>query len=236
MGAEKSGPRFWLGTMVVVLSMGVLASVARGSQQQVWVDYNPGWKVSEITRMSLDLGVRQQLEDQGYTRLVLTPGVDFKVKKWKLTAGLANYYTLNQGVSDRWEIRPYQSASTIWPNRRISLDHRVRLEERFDFNTTTWDSRNSLRGRYRLRFRYRLAALQRDQFWSLLASGELFYTFAGQEGQQQETTKASLGAERTFKHGRRLRFEVVWQQQGLIYDPENTADVIYFRFRFLKSW
>lgn len=220
----------------MALSLGVLAPVALGAEQQLWLDYNPGWKVSEITRISLDVGVRKQLEDQGYTRLVLTPGVDFKVKKWKLATGLANYYTLNEVVSDRWEFRPYQSASTIWPNHRLSLDHRFRLEERFDFNTSTWDSKNSLRGRYRMRLRYRLEAYQHGQFWSLIASGELYYTLAGQEGQQQETIKSGLGAERTFKHGRRLRFEVVWQQQGVIYDPKGTADVIYFRIRWLKSW
>ena len=235
------GPRIfrfrWARVITVATVMiGALSSTVRGATQQVWLDYDPGWKISDITRFSLDTGVRKQFGDQGYLRLVLTPGVDFKVKKLKLAAGIANYYTLNETISDRWEIRPYQSASVVWPNRRVSLDHRVRLEERFDFNTTTWDSKNSLRGRYRLRLRYRLAALQKNQFWSLTASGELFYTLAGNQGQQQETTKAGLGAERTFKHGRRLRFEVVWQQQGLIYDPENSADVIYYRFRFLRSW
>ena len=82
----------------------------------------------------------------------------------------------------------------------------------------------------------RLAAYQKDRFWALTAFGELFYTIAGQEGQQQEQTRAGLGIERTFKHGRRLRFEVTWQQQGFFYDADKAADVIYFRLGFLKSW
>jgi len=239
---EKAIPRVSLNVglmrviFILLLTSSTLVSVARGSSKQVWLDYNPGWKISEKTRFALDLGLRKQIQDQGYLRLVLNPGLDTRVNKFKFAAGVANFLTLNEVVDDRLEIRPYQSVSVIWPNRRVSLDHRVRLEERFDFNTTTWDSKNSLRGRYRLRLRYRLAAYQEDRFWSLTASGEIFSTLAGLEGQHRETTRVALGAERIFKHGRRLRCEVTWQQQGLVYDPDVTADLIFLRIRFLRSW
>jgi hypothetical protein len=163
-------------------------------------------------------------------------GVDYTVNQLKLAAGFSNYLTLNESTSDQWEIRPYQSVSAVWPRRRISLDHRFRLEERFEINTDTWDADNSLRGRYRLRFRCRLAAFDWGQFWSLTANGEVFFTLAGQEGQQQEQVRVGLGAERTFTHGRRLRFEVTWQQQGLFYDPGQSGEYIYFRLGFLRSW
>ena len=224
------------GSVIAGLGFGALDSYADDTSEELWFDYNPGWKLSETTRFSLDAGLRKQLEDQGYLRLVLTPAVDYKVNKIKLAAGVANYVTFNQVIDDRWEIRPFQSASYIWPNNRFSLDHRVRLEERFDLNTATWESKNSLRGRYRLRLRYRLKEHQRVQFWSLITHGELFYTLAGTQGQTQEKTRLGLGMERTFKSGRRFRFEVVWQRQGRVYNNDNTADVIYFRFRYLRSW
>lgn len=192
--------------------------------------------MSEKSRFYVDTGLRKQLEDQGYLRLVLGPGAEYYVNEFKIAVGVGNYLTLNEVISDRWELRPYQSASVVWPKRRISLDHRVRLEERFDFNTESWNSINSLRGRYRFRLMYRLAAHQADQFWTLSASGEIFYTLAGSEGQFQEQTRAGLGVERTFRHGRRLRFEITWQQEGLIFDPDKNSDVIYFRFGLLRSW
>jgi hypothetical protein len=230
--------KHWLmpASLVLVFLSSVLLTAAQGASEEVWIDYKPGWNISEKTRFNLDSGLRKKLEDQGYLRLVLSPSADIRVNEFKISMGVANYLTLNEVISDRWEIRPYQSASVVWPKRRVSLDHRVRLEERFDINTDSWDSQNSLRGRYRLRLRFRLAAHQADQFWALTASGELFYTLAGNEGQFQEQTRAGLGVERTFKHGRRLRFETTWQQQGLIYDPDNSADVIYFRFGWLRSW
>ena len=228
--------KFILLLVIVSVITGSLDAYADDTSEELWVDYNPGGKLSENTRLSLDAGLRKQLEDQGYLRLVLTPAVDYRVKWVKLAAGVANYVTFNQVIDDRWEIRPYQSASYVWPNNRFSLDHRVRLEERFDINTDTWESKNSLRGRYRLRLRYRLEKHERVQFWSLIANGEVFYTFAGTQGQSQEKTRAGLGVERTFKSGRRFRFEVVWQRQGHFYSNDKTTDTIYFRFRFLRSW
>lgn len=228
--------RVILGFLFLVMGFGVLDTFAQDTTEQLWMDYNPGWKLSDVTRLTLDAGLRWELEDDGYWRLVMTPAVDYKTNKVKLEAGIANYFTFNHAASDRWEFRPFQSASYVWPNNRFSLDHRVRLEERFDINMDTWDSKNSLRGRYRLHLRYRLEDHERVQFWSLLASGELFATLAGSQGQFQEKTRVGLGAERTFQNGKRFRFEVVWQQQGRLYNNDEPADVIYFRLRFLRSW
>lgn len=236
MTPSRLRPVLMIASAIVALWFGVLDANAQEASEQVWFDYNPGWRLSEVTRLTLDAGLRKQLEGPEALTLVLTPAVDFRVDKVKLAAGVANYLTLNEEINDRWEIRPFQSASYVWPNNRLSLDHRLRLEERFDFDTDTWESKNSLRGRYRLRLRYRLEEHRKVQFWSLIATGELFATLTGEQGQHQEKSRVGMGAERTFKSGRRFRFEIVWQRQGVLYDRSETADVIYFRFRYLRSW
>ena len=75
---------------------------------------------------------------------------------------------------------------TFWPGGRFAVEHYLRLEERFDFNTETWNSLNSLRLRYRLRATYRWAARVEERYWTATASGEGFVTLAGEQGQQQE--------------------------------------------------
>ena len=152
MTPSRLRPVLMIASAIVALWFGVLDANAQEASEQVWFDYNPGWRLSEVTRLTLDAGMRKQLEDPEALTLVLTPAVDFRVDKVKLAAGVANYLTLNEEINDRWEIRPFQSASYVWPNSRLSLDHRLRLEERFDFDTDTWESKNSLRGRYRFYF------------------------------------------------------------------------------------
>jgi len=91
------------------------------------------------------------------------------------------------------------------PRGRIPLRHYLRLEERFDFNTSTWTSKNSLRLRYQLKIHID------GQHYSLTAIGEAFYTFAGKQGQYQEYAGVTFGLDRSFSYDLHFRFEVTWQ-------------------------
>ncbi|MCK4774370.1 MAG: DUF2490 domain-containing protein, partial [Candidatus Krumholzibacteria bacterium] len=126
--------------------------------------------------------------------------------------------------------------STVWPHMRVDFDHYLRLEERFDFNTETWNSLNSLRLRYRLRVRYQWSAAQLERHWAATASGEVFVTLAGEEGQQQEEIRVTAGIERSFSRSRRLRMEITWQQESLYFRPGERINEFYLRIRLYRRW
>jgi len=69
--------------------------------------------------------------------------------KEELHGGVEFYYTANRYISDRLEIRPFQAYSLTWPNReRFDIKHYLKLEQRFEFNTSDWVSTFGLRLRY----------------------------------------------------------------------------------------
>jgi len=211
-------------------------ALAGESSKQIWLDYNPSWVISPKVTISGDAGYRTELESGGGSRLVLRPGVDLPSKFVTFKAGIGNFWTISDAITNRWEIRPYQGVAWVWPRSRVNVDHLVRLEERFDFNTVTWTSINSLRGRYRLRFRYLFDAVQPGRFWRAFGSGEFFLKLAGEEGVQREQFRLTLGLERSFSPLRRFRLEVTWQQEEIFFLPSESADAIYFRFRVYQNF
>ena len=228
----------WVAVVGVLLamSMGATLSATAQTSKQIWVDYNPSWWAADKVELFGDVGLGGEFENDGWWRLVVRPSVSVPYHFVRLSAGIGNFFTVNQIIDNRWEIRPFQGISTVWPNRSVSLDHYLRLEERFDFNTSTWNSLNSLRIRYRMRATYRWAALVEKRYWTVTSSGEGFYTIAGDEGQQREQIRVTAGIERNFSHERRIRFEISWQQESLFFDPNETANDIYLRFRFYRRW
>jgi hypothetical protein len=206
------------------------------TSKQLWADYNPSWWMANKAELFGDVGLRSEIEDQGWWRLVVRPGVQAPYRFVWLTAGVGNFITFNELIDNRWEIRPFQGISAVWPNRKISLDHYLRFEQRFDFNTDTWTSLNSLRLRYRLRATYRWAAQVEERYWTATASGEGFVTLAGEQGQLQEQFRVTAGIERNFSRKRRIRFEITWQQEGWYFDPSRNIDDIFFRVRWYRRW
>ena len=224
----------WIALFLV--SCGSLASQAEETPKQIWLDYNPSWKVSEKVTVGGDAGFRTKLESGSGIRLVLRPGIDRPYKSVTFKAGIGNFWTLSEIITNRWEIRPYQGVGWVWPRGPITFDHLARLEERFDFNTVTWTSVNSLRARYRLRLRHLFAATRPDRFWRAYGSGEIFLKLAGEEGLQRDQFRVTLGLERSFSRLMRIRLQITWQQEELFFLPSDTADFIYYRFRVYQNF
>jgi hypothetical protein len=110
------------------------------------------------------------------------------------------------------------------------------LEERYDFNTETWNAKTSLRGRYKLSMSYRFTAKQRNRFWQASAAAEAFVTFTGKQGQMQEQSRVTLGIDRSLARDRHYRFELTWQQGSVFFNPGKSSTNLYFRFRFTKKF
>ena len=59
------------------------------------------------------------------------------------------FYTQNLHVTDVLELTPYQTYSITIPYRaRLTLNHKLRLDERFEFYTNLWNSNFGLRLSY----------------------------------------------------------------------------------------
>ncbi len=175
-------------------------------------------------------------KDDGF-RLVLRPGVDLPYRFVTLKAGIGNFWTISDIITNRWEIRPYQGVGWVWPRGRTNVDHLVRLEERFDFNTVTWNSVNSLRARYRLRLQVPFRSARPDRFWRVFGSGEFFLKLAGEEGLQREQFRAHFGVGTEFQPrcaGSAL--QATWQQEEFFLVPDNSADDLFFRFRVYQNF
>ncbi len=125
--------------------------------QQLWLDYNPSYKVSEKLDLYGDIGARTLFPTEWY-RFVIGPSVRYKRPKliWdelaykeELHFGIRFFFTTNKSYPNRIEIRPFQGYKLSWPNRsRIILQHYVRLEERFDMELPKWINTFGLRLRY----------------------------------------------------------------------------------------
>jgi len=126
--------------------------------EQIWLDFNPEYSLSERVDLYGDLGARTVFPNE-WSRFVVGPSIRYKRPKLilknlyykeELHFGIKFYFTANKSFSNRLEIRPFQGYKLSWPNRPlIVLQHYVRLEERFDIETSNWINTFGLRLRYR---------------------------------------------------------------------------------------
>jgi len=237
MGPVRQPSRKFVGLIVSLLfAMGVGTATANDISPQIWLDYNPLHRLSPRVDLFGDAGIRWNTEHDGWWRFVLRPSVGVRAGQVFLTAGVGNFFTFSPDIATRWEIRPFQGASVVWPGGRLAVQHYLRLEERFDFNTETWNSLNSLRLRYQLQISYRWATYQGGRTWKATASVEPFVTLAGEQGLQQEQVRATIGIERTFARHRRLEFLISWQQESLLFLPDEDISETFLRVRWFVPW
>lgn len=213
-----------------------VAQPTDGLSTQLWLDYNPSWAIGAKTDFFGDLGARTALELSDFWRFVVRPSVRYHPSRSVTVAGgLGSFYTRNDVIADRWEIRPWQGVTVRWPRRRVSLEHYLRLEQLFDFNTRTGESRNSVRGRYRLLAFMDVGARRPGRFWRLMGSVEGFLTLGGDQGQSREQFRLTAGLERSYRQGLRTGFEATWQKEGSLFG-EGSLDELFLRVRLYTSF
>lgn len=204
---------------------------------QIWVDVNPAYYFDKDFRVFGDAGVRTELEDNAWWKIVVRPSLGGRLGGiFYYSAGLGNFYTFNTLIKDRWEIRPFIGTSFTLHPLKIPMNSYIRLERRYDFNTSTWKSVDSWRLRYQLTFSYKWAEVQPNRFWQADISGEAFFPISGAEGQFRENFRLTLGLNRSFAYDFKMRFELTAQQQQLFFDPTENISDVYFRYRLYHSW
>ena len=176
----------------ILLSSSLYAQDAtdKDKTEQIWLDYNPSYNLSEKLDVYGDIGARTIFPNEWY-RFIVGPSIRYKKPKWimkefyfdeELHFGIRFFFTANKNFSNRIEIRPFQGYRLAWPNcPRILLQHYVRLEERFDIELPNWINTFGLRVRYRakliLKFKGDLIAFK-DRLY-LPVSLELFWNLKG---------------------------------------------------------
>ena len=201
-------------------------------RRQIWLDYNPRFIWPSAFEVYGDIGVRTELSSTGWTRFVVRPGVRGPVGRFRLGGGLGTFYTADDVVGNQLEFRPFQGINWTWPNKRVPLDHYVRLEERFEFPTVDWELDFSLRVRYRLQTEFRWSAVQSGAHWRLVGHAEGFLTFFGEA---DEKFRFGVGVERAFVSNARVRLDLTWQIVGAPFSGAPT-DEFYIRLRLYQRW
>lgn len=216
-------------------SLAVFSQVNSDYVTQIGLDFVPSYYFSPAFQVTGEVGVERQMNNNGWKQFIFNPYIrTWLGKRMNFYAGIGNYYTVNKYVNNRWEIRPHQSVVFSWPKFVVPIRHRIRLEERFDFNTNTWTSNNSIRGRYRIGTAYRWRTTE-TKYWEADLTFEFFFNLWGVEGEFQEQARISLGVDRGLKRNLVLRFELTWVKEKLFNFSEPYKDV-EFKFKVYRFY
>ncbi len=148
--------RFFKYLIIVFISFIILPSVKLIAQdledveKQVWLDYVMFRKPSEEIQFMGDAGYRF-LIGGGWQKYLVRPSLQKGVKDWlDLFGGLGFFYTVQEGLSNTLEIRPWIGARVYlyWDTfSKIRFSDFLRIEDRFIINTQSSGTSNSIRFR-----------------------------------------------------------------------------------------
>ena len=127
--------------------------------QQIWLDYNPQWDLSENYTFYGSAGGRT-IFPHTWTKLYFTAAIRYaphplfdilNKEQQELHGGLSFFYTFNEDNNNQIEFRPFQGYKIRWPQwQLVKFTHFLRLEERFIFTTGVGDFEFELRTRYKI--------------------------------------------------------------------------------------
>jgi len=146
--------RFFNYLIIVFISFLIFPSVKLIAQdssdvdQQVWIDYYMYRIPSENIQFMGDAGYRF-LVGGGWQKYLVRPSLQKGIKDWlDLFGGLGFFYTVQEGLSNTLEIRPWIGARVYlyWDTfRKIRFSDLFRIEDRFVINTQSSGTSNSIR-------------------------------------------------------------------------------------------
>ena len=241
ISTQQFSLRFLTLLTTILLSLQLHGTEETG--KQIWLDVNPRWYSKDDLKVTGVFGVRQSLNNIEWTKYVVKPSVAYSLSHgFDIGAGLGMNYTENIDVSipDRFAVIPFQGLNYVYLlNKKWKLNAYLRLEEKFDYDTTDWDSLNSLRIRLRLRAIYEFSAYQKERYYRATMSWEGFKTAAGDDGFITDKSRLTIGLERSFTRKQKGRIELTWQRQSLgLASGDSFKDYsdIYLRVRYYPSW
>lgn len=219
--------------------------VDKSTTEQIWLDYNPSYIINEKVDLYGDIGVRTVFPNEWY-RLIVGPSVRYRRPKFiskelyykeELHFGIRFFYTANKSFSNRLEIRPFQGYKLNWPDRpRIVLQHYMRLEERFDIETSNWVNTFGLRLRYEARMilKFKGDWISFNDGLYLPVGMELFWNLKGAE-QFNDLVRISPGIGYEFSPELKAEFDFSYHYtRDTVEDDFDTNDFV-FRVRVFHT-
>ena len=110
---------------------------------QIWIDFNPSYKISESFDLYTKIGAKTIIP-KVWNKFYASGEVSYHIPKFmfnklmyreKVYVGVDLYYIYFTEEPDIIEISPYQGYTLSWPNRkRIILKHNVELGQRFQWD------------------------------------------------------------------------------------------------------
>jgi hypothetical protein len=147
-------PRFFKYLIIVFISFLIFPSVKLIAQDssdvdhQVWIDYFMYRIPKEDYQFMGDAGYRF-LVGGGWEKYIIRPSLQKGIKDWlNLFGGIGFFYTVQEGLSNTLEIRPWIGAKVhlFWDTfRKIKFSDYFRIEDRFVINTQSSGTSNSIR-------------------------------------------------------------------------------------------
>ena len=115
---------------------------------QVWVDFNPRYKISDRFTLAGKVGAKA-IYPKAWYKFYTSAEVAYSIPKFmlrklkykeKVYLGVDFYYVFFTELPDVIEISPYQGYTLTWPNRkRLDIRHNVELGERFQWDVQDWN-------------------------------------------------------------------------------------------------
>lgn len=168
---------------VLVATLFVLAtysSTAQTSKQiiygnQVWVGDFTKVKLNDKWAVYLDCGARRSNWFNNWSQLLVRPGISYNVNKSVSVAVGAAYFRHFVAGLVRAEYRPWEQITFTENIGRVTINHRLRAEQRFSQRIVENKLQNEFN--YNSRFRYQLNA-QLAINKQVLENNTLYLTFA----------------------------------------------------------
>jgi hypothetical protein len=129
------------------------AQDSEGVDNQVWFDYEAFRIPRETIQFMGDAGYRY-LVGGGWEKYLIRPSLQKSINKWlELFGGVGFFYTVQTGLSNTLEIRPWVGAKINWywdTFSKIGFSNFFRIEDRFVINTQSSGTSNSVRLRNKI--------------------------------------------------------------------------------------
>ena len=219
---------------------------ANDKQQQVVLEVYPQWYSDQDYSVQGNLGIEKGFDSGESVKYYGKPSFSYALdNNWALHAGLGLYYTDNENRSSDFEIRPFQGISHFYPlTEKWRISSYLRVEERFQYDTDTWDKENTVRLRLRLRTAYTLNPLSLANSWhKLMFSVEGFKTYNQDESsidiedRYDRESIVKFGVERNLRDQQKVRFELAWKYKAKPGDIEDSsASTAYLKVQYYTTW
>jgi Protein of unknown function (DUF2490) len=170
-------------TLIAFIALLLMAGATRGQNEmttteQIWVNYDPTWRLSKRWTFDVDTATRIINSDQFLWQIRLHPTLEFSAWKWMdLTGGVWHIYTRQVETFDRFETRPVlgiRLKADIW--RGVRLSNYFRLEYRVQRNMDTGETLTArrLRDRIQIMIPINHRSLSDDNTWYAIIDAERF--------------------------------------------------------------